>query len=223
MTAENMKKRILLVEDDKFIREHFYGKYECDYNIDVLANIEEFDKYLSAHPQKPDLGVFDIYLEGQNFLKYLSKWSVRKAMKNWTNVVWSERLNFENKQLAMKIGMIDHINKCDEMEAEQIYRAIHGHYRSPVRGFKINNCDKRIYYFNTRTEPLQPKPLQIINCLFEAPGRIASENQISWELFEQKSSNLARDIRNLNNILKPLDGVNVLKVGEDKYFLEIIN
>jgi len=106
-----MPKKILIVEDDPFLREMMVRKLVgSNYHADAAADGEQALK--KVKDDKPDLILLDLMLPGIDGYEFLSRVQKDKATKSIPVVVLSNLGQKEEIDRAKKLGAIDFLVKA---------------------------------------------------------------------------------------------------------------
>ncbi len=117
-------KKILIVEDDRFLREIATQKLEAEGF--VVANAtggKEAVDYLSTN-ERPDIIVLDLILPGMSGFEVLEKIKQMEAIKNIPVIILSNLGQEEDIEKAKKLGAVDYLVKAHFSFAE-IIKKIH--------------------------------------------------------------------------------------------------
>jgi len=107
-----MPKKILIIEDEKILREMYYDKFvQAGFNIILANSTEEGIKILSK--TKPDLILLDILLPKANGIKFLTKLRKKPEFNSLPVVAFSNFDSPETKKAAFNLGVKDYLIKTN--------------------------------------------------------------------------------------------------------------
>lgn len=106
-----MAKKILIVEDDKFLREPIVQKLLKE-GFDVLESIDGESALKIAREEKPDLMFLDLVLPGISGYEVLSSLKAEKELSNIPVIILSNLGGREDVDKALKLGAIDYMIKA---------------------------------------------------------------------------------------------------------------
>jgi len=114
-----MKKKILLVEDDKFISEIYFRKFsESGFDIklaqDGVEAVELFDEF------KPDIVLLDIMLPKKNGWEVLAELKDKKEKEEFKIIMLTNLGEKEKIQEALENGADDYIVKASLIPSELV-------------------------------------------------------------------------------------------------------
>jgi len=106
-----MKKTILIIEDDKFLRELIANKLvKEDFNISEAINGEEGMKKIKE--KNPDLVLLDLILPGIDGFQVLSKIKEDSALNQIPVIILSNLDQKDDIEKGMKLGAVDYLIKA---------------------------------------------------------------------------------------------------------------
>lgn len=106
-----MPKRILIVEDDKFLRELIAQKLvKEDYEISEAVDGEEGMKKIKE--EKPDLVLLDLILPGIDGFEVLSQMKEDTALAPIPVIILSNLGQKEDVERGLKLGAVDYLIKA---------------------------------------------------------------------------------------------------------------
>ncbi len=106
-----MAKKILIVEDDKFLRELIFEKLDSEgYEISKAADGEEGVK--KAGEEKPDLILLDLILPGMDGFEVLSKIRENKELAQMPIIILSNLGQKEDIERGLTLGATDFMVKA---------------------------------------------------------------------------------------------------------------
>src|SRR4030066_1477709 len=107
-----MSKKILIIEDEKILREMYYDKFiQAGFHIILADSAEEGLKILSK--TKPDLILLDILLPKANGIKFLTKLRKKPEFNSLPIVAFSNFDSPETKKAAFELGVKDYLIKTN--------------------------------------------------------------------------------------------------------------
>ena len=107
-----MPKKILIIEDEKILREMYHDKFvQAGFNIILANSTEEGIKILSK--TKPDLILLDILLPKANGIKFLTKLRKKPEFNSLPVVAFSNFDSPETKKAAFNLGVKDYLIKTN--------------------------------------------------------------------------------------------------------------
>lgn len=114
-----MKNKILIIEDEKILREMYKDKFEMTgMLVDSAASTEEALKYLKKN--KPDLILLDILLPEANGISFLKRFKSIPGAERIPVVAFSNYDDPVTKKEALKLGVKDYLIKTNYTPAEII-------------------------------------------------------------------------------------------------------
>lgn len=106
-----MVKKILIVEDDKFLRELISQKLLKE-NFDIIEAIDGEEGVKKAKEDKPDLVLLDLILPGIDGFEVLSRIKMDPALAKTPVIILSNLGQREDVEKALKLGAIDYLIKA---------------------------------------------------------------------------------------------------------------
>ena len=106
-----MAKKILIIEDDKFLRELLVKKLRQE-GYEILEAVDGEEGYKKAVEEKPDLILLDFILPNMDGFEVLAKIKGNQASSSLTVIVLSNLGQKEEMERAMKLGAIDYLIKA---------------------------------------------------------------------------------------------------------------
>lgn len=106
-----MEKTILIIEDDKFLRELISQKLiKEDYNVIEAVDGEEGIKKIKE--EKPDLILLDLILPGIDGFEVLSKVKEDNSLREIPVIVLSNLGQRDDVEKGLKLGAVDYLIKA---------------------------------------------------------------------------------------------------------------
>jgi len=122
MTMSDNKKKIILVEDDKFLSEMYVVKLtESGFEVDVAADGEEGLNKIKE--QKPDLVLLDIVLPKMDGFEVLRNIKNEPGLKNISVIALTNLGQKEEVEKGLKLGADDYIIKAHFTPTEVVAKA----------------------------------------------------------------------------------------------------
>jgi len=116
-----MPKNILIVEDDKFLRELIVRKVANEgFNVSEAIDGEEGIKKIKE--EKPDMVLLDLILPGIDGFEVLSRMKEDPALSSVPVIILSNLGQKEDIEKGMKLGAIDYLIKAHFAPGEIINR-----------------------------------------------------------------------------------------------------
>ncbi|HCX27623.1 MAG TPA: response regulator [Candidatus Portnoybacteria bacterium] len=116
------KKKIILVEDDKFLSEMYVVKLtESGFEVDVAADGEEGLNKIKE--QKPDLVLLDIVLPKMDGFEVLRNIKNEPGLKNVSVIALTNLGQKEEVEKGLKLGADDYIIKAHFTPTEVVAKA----------------------------------------------------------------------------------------------------
>ncbi len=107
-----MKKKILIIEDEKILAEMYYDKFlSSGYNVILAQTAEEGIE--EARKEKPDLILLDILLPRMNGIDFVEAFKKEKDIINAPIVAFSNYDDPETKKRAAELGVKDYLIKTN--------------------------------------------------------------------------------------------------------------
>ena len=106
-----MEKKILIVEDDNFLRE-LIAKKLIDENYKVSEAVDGEEGLKKIKEEKPDLIVLDLILPGVDGFEVLSKMKEDDALKSIPVIILSNLGQRDDIERGLKLGAVDYLIKA---------------------------------------------------------------------------------------------------------------
>lgn len=114
-----MAQKILIIEDDKFLRELISRKLEREgYSVSEAMDGEEGEKKIRE--EKPDLVLLDLILPGIDGFEVLSRIKQESSLESIPVIILSNLGQKEEIEKGLKLGAIDYLVKAHFTPAEII-------------------------------------------------------------------------------------------------------
>ena len=211
----DIKDRVLVIEDDKSIRNFFRTVLEAN-NYDVLIATTGAEGYSMVTSQCPDVVILDLGLpdmDGMTILKNVRQWSSMPVL------VVSARTHEKDKVAALDAGADDYITKpfgTSELLA-RVRTAIR-HVRATVltaegmqtgqfrAGDLLIDYDKHRVYVGDRDVNLTQNEYKIVSLLGKYAGKVLTYDFIIKEIWGPNMQNDNRILRvNMANIRRKME------------------
>ena len=211
----DIKDRVLVIEDDKSIRNFFRTVLEAN-NYDVLIATTGAEGYSMVTSQCPDVVILDLGLpdmDGMTILKNVRQWSSMPVL------VVSARTHEQDKVAALDAGADDYITKpfgTSELLA-RVRTAIR-HARATVltaegmqtgqfrAGDLLIDYDKHRVYVGDRDVNLTQNEYKIVSLLGKYAGKVLTYDFIIKEIWGPNMQNDNRILRvNMANIRRKME------------------
>ena len=211
----DIKDRVLVIEDDKSIRNFFRTVLEAN-NYDVLIATTGAEGYSMVTSQYPDVVILDLGLpdmDGMTILKNVRQWSSMPVL------VVSARTHEKDKVAALDAGADDYITKpfgTSELLA-RVRTAIR-HARATVltaegmqtgqfrAGDLLIDYDKHRVYVGDRDVNLTQNEYKIVSLLGKYAGKVLTYDFIIKEIWGPNMQNDNRILRvNMANIRRKME------------------
>ena len=211
----DIKDRVLVIEDDKSIRNFFRTVLEAN-NYDVLIATTGAEGYSMVTSQCPDVVILDLGLpdmDGMTILKNVRQWSSMPVL------VVSARTHEKDKVAALDAGADDYITKpfgTSELLA-RVRTAIR-HARATVltaegmqtgqfrAGDLMIDYDKHRVYVGDRDVNLTQNEYKIVSLLGKYAGKVLTYDFIIKEIWGPNMQNDNRILRvNMANIRRKME------------------
>lgn len=211
----DIKDRVLVIEDDKSIRNFFRTVLEAN-NYDVLIATTGAEGYSMVTSQCPDVVILDLGLpdmDGMTILKNVRQWSSMPVL------VVSARTHEKDKVTALDAGADDYITKpfgTSELLA-RVRTAIR-HARATVlaaegmqtgqfrAGDLLIDYDKHRVYVGDRDVNLTQNEYKIVSLLGKYAGKVLTYDFIIKEIWGPNMQNDNRILRvNMANIRRKME------------------
>ena len=109
---ENKKKKILVVEDDKFLLKAYEIKFKQS-DFDVILATDGINGFKLAEKEKPSLIILDLMLPRMNGFEFLKKIKSDEKLKNIPIIVISVLGQKVDQERAIKLGAEKYFIKTD--------------------------------------------------------------------------------------------------------------
>ena len=211
----DIKDRVLVIEDDKSIRNFFRTVLEAN-NYDVLIATTGAEGYSMVTSQCPDVVILDLGLpdmDGMTILKNVRQWSSMPVL------VVSARTHEKDKVAALDAGADDYITKpfgTSELLA-RVRTAIR-HARATVltaegmqtgqfrAGDLLIDYDKHRVYVGDRDVNLTQNEYKVVSLLGKYAGKVQTYDFIIKEIWGPNMQNDNRILRvNMANIRRKME------------------
>ncbi|MBM3258046.1 MAG: response regulator [Candidatus Nealsonbacteria bacterium] len=107
-----MAKKILIIEDEKILREMYYDKFvQAGFDIILADSAEEGIELVSK--VKPDLILLDILLPKTNGISFLTRLRKKPEFNSLPVVAFSNFDSPETKKAAFELGVKDYLIKTN--------------------------------------------------------------------------------------------------------------
>jgi DNA-binding response OmpR family regulator len=107
-----MPKKILIVEDDKFLRELLQSKLEKEKDFSVVVAQDGEEGFRKAQEESPDLVLLDLILPGVDGFEILKRIKNNPAISDTKVIVLSNLGQTEDVDRAMNLGAKDYLIKA---------------------------------------------------------------------------------------------------------------
>lgn len=211
----DIKDRVLIVEDDKSIRNFLKTVLEAN-NFDVITAINGAEAYSMATSQCPDLVILDLGLpdmDGMKILKGIREWSAMPIL------VVSARSHERDKVEALDAGADDYITKpfgTSELLARVRTAIRHARvaFLTPEGGktgtFRSGDLtidyDKHRVYVREQDAGLTQNEFRIVSLLGKYAGKVLTYDFIIKEIWGPNMKNDNRILRvNMANIRRKIE------------------
>lgn len=104
-------RKILIIEDDKFLRE-LIGKKLIAENFDILEAIDGENGLKTLQEQKPDLVLLDLILPGIDGFEVLSRIKADDNLASMPVIILSNLGQKEDIDRGLKLGAVDYLVKA---------------------------------------------------------------------------------------------------------------
>jgi len=116
-----MPKNILIIEDDRFLRDLIVHKVTKEgFNVSVAVDGEEGIKKIKE--EKPDLVLLDLILPSMDGFEVLSKIREDASLNSLPVIILSNLGQREDVEKGMKLGAVDYLIKAHFTPGEIIYK-----------------------------------------------------------------------------------------------------
>ena len=109
---ENKKKKILIIEDDKFLLKAYEIKFKQS-DFDVILATDGISGFELAEKEKPSLIILDLMLPRMNGFEFLKKIKSDEKLKNIPVIVISVLGQKVDQERAIKLGAEKYFIKTD--------------------------------------------------------------------------------------------------------------
>ena len=109
---ENKKKKILILEDDKFLLKAYEIKFKQS-DFDVILATDGISGFELAEKEKPSLIILDLMLPRMNGFEFLKKIKSDEKLKNIPVIVISVLGQKVDQERAIKLGAEKYFIKTD--------------------------------------------------------------------------------------------------------------
>lgn len=117
----NKKKKILIVEDDLFLREIIEKKLASE-GFEAKGVFDIYEAERALRQNDVDLILLDLLLPGAEGYELLSRLKNYPEQKNIPVIVFSNLSNEEDKQRAFRAGALDFLVKAEHTPDTIVYR-----------------------------------------------------------------------------------------------------
>ncbi|MDO4261003.1 MAG: response regulator transcription factor [Eubacteriales bacterium] len=211
----DIKDRVLVVEDDKSIRNFFKTVLEAN-NYDVIMAVTGAEAYSMVTSQCPDVVILDLGLPDMDGMKIL------KSVREWSSMpilVVSARTHERDKVEALDAGADDYITKpfgTSELLARlrTAIRHARAAYLTPegmqTGTFRTKDLlidyDKHRVYVGERDANLTQNEYKIVSLLGKYAGKVLTYDFIIKEIWGPNMKNDNRILRvNMANIRRKIE------------------
>ena len=104
--------KILIVEDDKFLRELMVRKLISEHSFEVLSAMDGESGLKAMKDQKPDLVLLDLILPGISGFDVLEKIKEEQCLTGMPVIILSNLGQQDDVEKGMKLGAIDYMVKA---------------------------------------------------------------------------------------------------------------
>ncbi|MFP4022455.1 MAG: PleD family two-component system response regulator [Candidatus Paceibacterota bacterium] len=115
-----MKKRILIVEDDKLLREMMSRKLEREDEYDVYVVVDGSEAESKIQELKPDVILLDLILPGTNGFEILESIKQNDDLKDIPVIVLSNLGQKSEVEKGISLGAVDYLVKAHFTPAEVV-------------------------------------------------------------------------------------------------------
>jgi len=106
-----MKKTVLIVEDDKFLRELISRKI-LNEGFDISEAVDGEDGLKKVKEEKPDLILLDLILPGIDGFEFLARIKEDSSLAQIPVIILSNLGQKEDIEKGMKLGAVDYLIKA---------------------------------------------------------------------------------------------------------------
>jgi DNA-binding response OmpR family regulator len=114
-----MAKKILIIEDDKFLRQLISRKLERE-GYQVVEAVDGEEGYKKIKPEMPDLVLLDLILPGIDGFEFLSKVKEDDTVNKIPIIILSNLGQKEDIDRGLKLGAVDYLIKAHFTPSEII-------------------------------------------------------------------------------------------------------
>ena len=122
---ENKKKKIIIIEDDKFLLKAYEIKFKQS-DFDVILATDGISGFELVEKEKPSLIILDLMLPGMNGFEFLKKIKSDEKLKNIPVIVVSNLGQKNDCEKAIKLGAKEFLIKTN-YSLEEIIKKIKGY------------------------------------------------------------------------------------------------
>ena len=122
---ENKKKKIIIIEDDKFLLKAYEIKFKQS-DFDVILATDGISGFELAEKEKPSLIILDLMLPRMNGFEFLKKIKSDEKLKNIPVIVVSNLGQKNDSERAIKLGAKEFLIKTN-YSLEEIIKKIKGY------------------------------------------------------------------------------------------------
>ena len=122
---ENKKKKIIILEDDKFLLKAYEIKFKQS-DFDVILATDGISGFELAEKEKPSLIILDLMLPRMNGFEFLKKIKSDEKLKNIPIIVVSNLGQKNDCEKAIKLGAKEFLIKTN-YSLEEIIKKIKGY------------------------------------------------------------------------------------------------
>lgn len=109
---EQIKKKILIIEDEPILREMYWGKFQ-QAGLEVIVAKSAEEGIVKAKEIQPDIVLLDILLPKNNGIDCLQKIKQDPEIKNLKVLAFSNFDEPRTKAMAKQLGALDYLIKTD--------------------------------------------------------------------------------------------------------------
>ena len=107
-----MAKKILIIEDEKILREMYHDKFtQAGFNVTIVDSAEEGMNNISK--ARPDLILLDILLPKANGISFLTRLRKKPEFNSLPIIAFSNFDSPETKKTAFNLGVKDYLIKTN--------------------------------------------------------------------------------------------------------------
>lgn len=108
--SENAKKKIMIVEDDSFVRDIYQTKLSRE-GFEVIESINGVEALKKLTAEKPDIILLDVVLPYMNGLEILRKIKQDEKLKDIPVILLTNLSQKEDVSAGMELGAADYLIK----------------------------------------------------------------------------------------------------------------